>query len=190
MEWGCGRPSPWTQSSPPPPKHYQSAVRGWEGWDVRGEAPPFSNDSLYRNTEEVGTIHACLILCLLLLCLVSFRAFSYSTYLYSATSPTSLNFTKRLLLWRLVSYSAFSYRAYLHSANSLTALIEWRRHGKKMQLSKDPVIEIGQALKKYFTNIIKLPLKNTLEFFLGLVCKKICIVWSRRRQICMFGAFS
>ncbi len=67
--------------------------------------------------------------------LSSFRAFSCSTM--------------HLLLRNLVSISIFSYRTYLHSSHSPTALKEWRRHGKKMQLWKDPVKENGQSLKNW-----------------------------------------
>jgi hypothetical protein len=50
-------------------------VGGWGGGGGggRGQAPPPPNGSLYRNTEEMGIILACLFSRLLL---VSFRAFS------------------------------------------------------------------------------------------------------------------
>jgi hypothetical protein len=71
---------------------------GGGGGVVRGQATPSPNGSLYRNPEEVGIIHVCVISRLLLQHLVSFRAFSYVAYLHSAPSPTALNFTTRFLL--------------------------------------------------------------------------------------------
>ncbi len=127
---GVGSWSPRPPTPIPSPKHCRSAWKSGDGGGGGIEVKP---------TEEVGTIDACLISCLLLWHLILFCGFSYSAYLHSAPSPTVLNFPTRLLLWRLVSLSAFSHRACLHSPHSPTALKEWRRHGKKMQLWKYPV---------------------------------------------------
>jgi hypothetical protein len=48
------------------------------------------------------------------------------------------------------------------------ALKELRRERKKTQRGKDPMKVKKKSLKKFSVNIIQLPLKNTLEFFIGL----------------------
>ncbi len=84
---GVVAPPPDPNSPPPPNTVSQSRSLGmgdensvcvcmW-GWGVRGQASPSPNGSLYRNTEDMGIILACLISRIPLRRLVSFRAFSY-----------------------------------------------------------------------------------------------------------------
>ncbi len=118
------------------------------GGGLRGQAPPSPKGILYRNTEKVAIILACLTSHLLLWRLASFRAFSYSVYLHSRLSSfvpftTALNFNMHLLLWPLVSLHAISYHAFLNSAHTPMALKEWRRREKKMQLLWDYVWKKG-----------------------------------------------
>ncbi len=115
--------------APPPdpnPLLVSLEVLGWEmrtvcvgggGGGDRGQPSP--NGNLYRNTEEMGIIHECLISPtafsfiphILLRRLSSFSAFSYSAQLQYAPSPMMLtsSFIKRLLLPHLSSFRAFSY---------------------------------------------------------------------------------
>ncbi len=99
----------------------ENCVCGGEGLEIK---PCPLQWSLYRNTEDVGIMHACFISCLLLRPLVSFHLFSYrrlssfcifsySTQFHNAPSPVSL-----------VSLSTFSYRSYLQSAHTPMVLRE------------------------------------------------------------------
>ncbi len=114
--------------APPPdpnPLSVSLEVLGWEmrtvcvGGGDRGQPSPIGN--LYRNTEEMGIKHACLISPnalsffphILLRRLSSFSAFSYSAQFQYAPSPMMLtsSFIKHLLLPHLSSFRAFSYGA-------------------------------------------------------------------------------
>jgi hypothetical protein len=111
--------------------------------------------------------------------LFPFHAFSYHAYLHCEPSSIALNFTTCLLLEPFISFRAFSCSAYFHSAHSPTALNvtrgcsltlsiskrKWKRRGKKMQLLRDHVKEKSQSFRKFFMNIMKWQLKNTIEFF-------------------------